>query len=966
MDKIRLYQILSVLTAPYREEEFLKRDLDVIAAVRYNFAQVKKRRNMTVAQQKKCEGRYYKSEKELERFLRAHRDWAIRNLDDFKLLLNLFFPEEKISSMFLKDKEMEDNIYCIDNFYLENIYAVAASLLTFRDGRMAIRTWINDDDESDIFKYPTVFDKVEIWNLLGRMMVTDIFIAAFFVEINVTELYYLDGQTNGIFLADKTLEKILQKGLAETHMHFNAGGDFMYLWQEEMNLKKWEKCLVSEEEYSRYVKRHKVNFVQSVYRILWAEYLEQDACESFQKFIGQEYFSDHRVINRLFNGMLSGNVQSYSPEWKDLNDMLMVKWKITDDREEMLFATVYNKLKGINTFSEIIMLFRSLLYFKNKENSEEELYMFLQYLRLKNIYYRDIVQQNQIQGLINFRQYFGMMSGRFSVFSHIEKRYEVIFKSVAHNVYLRKLEVRVSPNVKLYNDFKFYDYENVRKEIEKNYLVQVEKILGTYRNYLFQIAGVSEEKSWDENYYGKYLDQMYENMKTGLPSIGIIFHFIKTDYVDNRIGDMCWVQKKKEGNLQSRHLLIWREALVKCGRILEELRSRIPYLGEYVVGIDAASEENKTEPWIFAPLYAGIRNRKITKPLLKDDHGNIMKLNNLGFTYHVGEEYRHLLSGLRHIDEVIEKFHYKAGDRIGHAIALGTDVEQWTAQNEVVVIPVMEHLENLLWLWGKIIHRNWIVEVGTATLEGRILELAKMVYGNITGLTVNMLYEAYDQKFCYNYEKHFERMRKYVLDNVDPDDCEADQQGHFCKFFDTAYPYGFSWTSEKVFCTYFCPVFYQKFMKPILVHVNSEEKEIFARVQEYLILKVEKMGIYVETNPTSNLAIGDTRSLYSAHVLNLNSRDLVDDDKVKHEVLVTVNSDDPVIFNTNSENELAYVYHALTYQGYKKESILRWVDKVRKTGMDSSFVKKEKYPSQQIREITALLNGIEAYIGKNS
>ena len=119
MDKIRLYQILSVLTAPYREEEFLKRDLDVIAAVRYNFAQVKKRRNMTVAQQKKCEGRYYKSEKELERFLRAHRDWAIRNLDDFKLLLNLFFPEEKISSMFLKDKEMEDNIYCIDNFYLE-------------------------------------------------------------------------------------------------------------------------------------------------------------------------------------------------------------------------------------------------------------------------------------------------------------------------------------------------------------------------------------------------------------------------------------------------------------------------------------------------------------------------------------------------------------------------------------------------------------------------------------------------------------------------------------------------------------------------------------------------------------------------------------------------------------------------------------------------------------------------------
>ena len=34
MDKIRLYQILSVLTAPYREEEFLKRDLEHSGPVR--------------------------------------------------------------------------------------------------------------------------------------------------------------------------------------------------------------------------------------------------------------------------------------------------------------------------------------------------------------------------------------------------------------------------------------------------------------------------------------------------------------------------------------------------------------------------------------------------------------------------------------------------------------------------------------------------------------------------------------------------------------------------------------------------------------------------------------------------------------------------------------------------------------------------------------------------------------------
>ena len=94
-------------------------------------------------------------------------------------------------------------------------------------------------------------------------------------------------------------------------------------------------------------------------------------------------------------------------------------------------------------------------------------------------------------------------------------------------------------------------------------------------------------------------------------------------------------------------------------------------------------------------------------------------------------------------------------------------------------------------------------------------------------------------------------------------------------------------------------------------------------------------------------------------MINFNSKGLTREKSANHEVLVTVNSDDPVIFNTNSENELSYVYHALTYQGYKKESVLEWIDKVRGMGMDSSFVKNEKKPSQQIMEITELINYID-------
>ena len=77
--------------------------------------------------------------------------------------------------------------------------------------------------------------------------------------------------------------------------------------------------------------------------------------------------------------------------------------------------------------------------------------------------------------------------------------------------------------------------------------------------------------------------------------------------------------------------------------------------------------------------------------------------------------------------------------------------------------------------------------------------------------------------------------------------------------------------------------------------------------------------------------------------------------------MVTVNSDDPTIFNTTSENELAYIYYALSSKGYGKESILNWIDKVRQYGLDSSFVKHTKTLEEQIEEIGNLLKYIEEY-----
>ena len=60
--------------------------------------------------------------------------------------------------------------------------------------------------------------------------------------------------------------------------------------------------------------------------------------------------------------------------------------------------------------------------------------------------------------------------------------------------------------------------------------------------------------------------------------------------------------------------------------------------------------------------------------------------------------------------------------------------------------------------------------------------------------------------------------------------------------------------------------------------------------------------------------------------------------------------------------EIAYVYHALNEQGYKKESVLQWIDKIRQYGMDSCFVKRVRKASEQVFEIQTILEEIDKYL----
>jgi hypothetical protein len=78
-------------------------------------------------------------------------------------------------------------------------------------------------------------------------------------------------------------------------------------------------------------------------------------------------------------------------------------------------------------------------------------------------------------------------------------------------------------------------------------------------------------------------------------------------------------------------------------------------------------------------------------------HGR--SLPSIRMTAHAGEDFVHLLTGLRYVDEAIEYFPLLEGDRIGHGMALGVDPREWAQHASRLPMMREERLFDLVWQW---------------------------------------------------------------------------------------------------------------------------------------------------------------------------------------------------------------------------------------------------------------------------
>ncbi|MCU4967920.1 hypothetical protein OCD64_13145 [Bacillus toyonensis] len=846
------------------------------------------------------------------------RNNRVNNLDEVKLLTKkYYFPD-----MNFKRESVDGNSDSL--FYINLLNELSRVFITHRNGKISLKYWESTEEENLLGPYRGIY-KVALWNSLNRIFTTDILVIIYLLDNGMQDERYLKGYHSHVSLEDIELNQILQKGISETHMHFSAGGHFTLNWQTLMSpTRKYisqsveNNFLYTNELIGADFNLYKYTLAMASLRILLGKFLKNSQSSLTNKLSLDKYYNEffnkipikeNETVSTLsfLNSIAMGeelkkDSEYYFNLYEGVKDILNIELKTPSDQlkwntylavKDILHSVIDSY--GEYTTVENVFLFRCLRYMKFT-NPNDTLFhkLFWQYIRIRNERFKLEIQKNNIKGLEYFKAYIERATDTVEIDESDVGKWGLILHTIVHKSSIKKLELRITVG----------KGNTVHEKVHS----LVKKLKSFFKAYEQIIKDCVEEERL-------------------APQIGIIIHFIKEE--DSSLGLNCWHDDKKKKhfyNLQYRYHMEMEAVNV--------LRESVPGLADYLIGIDAANLETNTEPWVFAPVYKKARNSDSHK--LVYYNAPVKTIRNLGFTYHVGEDFRHMITGLRHIDEVIEHFQYRSGDRIGHGIVLGVSATKWANKHRVVVLPKNEYLDNMLWVWG--INREHDLKMHLESLELKILKVAEQIYTNLDGIDVYKLWKNYRGKFDHPNLNNDERT------GCSTAQCPLVNQEGMNK-----------WDLTDLQNAQHCSYYNEKLSKPIQIEIDDQEVSIITTLQNYIKKKISKEGIVVETNPSSNIAIGELEHIFEHYIHNLNPVNS-ESDSIK----VTINTDDPIVFNTNISNEYAYIFYSLIEKGFSREQSILWIDKIRNNGMTSSFIETKNVDNftlmTQIKSILDYLN----------
>lgn len=513
-------------------------------------------------------------------------------------------------------------------------------------------------------------------------------------------------------------------------------------------------------------------------------------------------------------------------------------------------------------------------------------------------------------------------------------------------------------------------------------------------NGLRQLEGRLAPPSRGPTKYIPWLLAFAQQAKRGeLDKFGFVIHFKKAGHGVGTRGKGKILRKKYGiSDCENRHISHLHHSL-RFGEIRRETRSDAFKLFRllssahpvvpFIVGIDAASLELTTPPEVFAPAFHFLKaypieiRRSDTTRAYFEKHDTVTRLVNnrlLGMTYHVGEDFRHLLSGLRAIHEVVEYLHPQPGDRLGHAIALGLDPRDWGKQMGYhAVVPKQEWLDTLVWIHNFLGSGNRLID--ELSIEDRIQYYSKKIYGK-TRFVDERDIDLYCKPITLYDSWRLRQLDPYSVENSYPLDIERapNREGlqvnhratygrtprlhRFCIPYLGDSPWKKRWLdvqkkklkmlkskvgSDGAYLLtklyWYCPDVAEEGGKPITIDMMNNKKlwvQLCREVQEKLKQVVRDRHLVVEVNPSSNRIIGPMASMQEHPVFRLT---LDKEGRPVHEGRVTINTDDPGVFATSLSHEFYLLGEVLLDRGVPEAEVMGWLEWLRQSGVDYSFLR---------------------------
>lgn len=571
-------------------------------------------------------------------------------------------------------KYLEDAL----QLYQHIMKKMAAALISHRDGRIVFKYWKNKNDE-ELFGGFANNNKIALFHSLSCHIPIDV-IAIVYMIINQNHLDTgcLDYFYGNIEVADQQLSRIMEKGVAENHLHKGVSRTFSSIWDSLMEP-------LTAENSKFFWKREFIDGTeeqnkQMIYYILGCgivrAYLTLEISFILMKGKRSEAGSYGAEVEALINKFQDGQMYEkfFAENFRDkcVEEITLYYQKLWNSLErkqqksfsgEKLCISILNENTELHTIDENVFLYYALYMMIKDEIDRDMKQCMMQYLRIRNYLFHVSVQQKTIKGLDYFQQaHYSVNSALNHV--NIKNFWEVAIREQLQNQDLYKIEFRTS-----------------LPEKDATCKTEILSFLKAYQKIL-------------QDDYCYYDDDKQEYIPyRRIPQVGLVMHFLKRP--DMSVPEKCLQNGKADCSYF--HFGEQRKVYETQVENLIRLRTEYSELSRYLVGIDAASLENSTPVWVFAPVYEKARDSSIEQIGRKNEYGDYTQ--SLGFTFHAGEDFRHILSGLRRIDEAEEYLKFHAGDRIGHGIALGISAREWRRQNPVIIIPQIEALENYLWAY---------------------------------------------------------------------------------------------------------------------------------------------------------------------------------------------------------------------------------------------------------------------------